>query len=149
MQYVSEAFEFEVAIDAAVVATQTENGATCDLQGFQGVTALIDVGLWTDGTITIHFEDANDADQDDTPDSWSDAAAADVFVGKAGAAGAVSGSTIVIDSATNEDNTQYILEYTGLARYARISADVSGGTTGLADVIVWYLKGPAGLQPVA
>ena len=57
MKYFSEGFEFEVGLDATVVATETADGATCDLQGYQGVTALIDVGLWTDGAITIHFEE--------------------------------------------------------------------------------------------
>jgi hypothetical protein len=127
--------QFEVGLDATQVATQTSNGGTFDrynaANAVHDFVALIDVGTWTDGEITIHLEDSPNGS------TWTDVAAE--FAQAGGVASALSSGTIVVDSATDEDATQYILGYLGSARYVRVSADVSGGTTGLADIIIWYV----------
>jgi len=97
-------------VPGALVAASV-SGSTVDLQGYEGATFVIDVGLWTDGTHTFVLqESATDVDG-----SFTAIADADLV-----------GTEPVVDGAA-DDNQIYKIGYTGTLRYVRVRSVVSGG----------------------
>lgn len=122
---------------APAARTVTATGATVD-SGRDGYAreAVIDAGAWTDGVHTFTFEDSPD------DSNWTALVAAELD----DPAGLLSGATIVIDAADEDD----VLIHIGLLsaeRYTRIVQTISGGPgTGLvsgAYVVTGNLR-PAG-----
>ncbi len=125
-------------------ADVTIDGATFDLADADGggnanaaheFIALVDTGLWVDGTHLVRLEDS----PDDV--TFTTVGADDVIVGSPLTgiiALQVSGGVLTIDSVVN-DNSQYIFAYMGAERYVRLSVESTATTTGLADVVAWYV----------
>jgi len=105
------------------------DGASADLQGYHGATAVIDAGAWTDGSHTFVVEDSDD-----------DVTFAPV------ADGLLDGAEPVVDGAPDDDQA-YRIGYLGMKRYLRVAVTVAGATTGLvasASIVrTWPRKGPA------
>ncbi len=125
-----------------LAADATVNGASFDrantLNAAHELVVLVDVGLWVDGTHSFHLEESVD-------DSvWTNVAAADVIVGDPlsglanDGAATVTAGVLVIEAITT-DNTQYLFGYMGDERYVRLSIDSTATTTGLADVVSWFV----------
>lgn len=103
--------------------TATANGATVDTQNDKRAAFDVNVGLFTDGTHTIKFQDSDDGS------TWADIAAADLAMPDDAPAGVVVGATLVIDDAA-EDNQHYVVQYLGIKRYLRAVRTLAGTTTG-------------------
>lgn len=88
--------------------TATVNGAGADLRGFDAAMVFISVGTITDGTHTPKVEESDDNS------SWSDVAATDL-----------QGTLAAL--ATDTDQR---VGYIGNKRYIRVTATISGATTG-------------------
>jgi len=99
----------------------TVNGTSADMQGFESGAALLDVGLYTDGTHTATVQDS----ADDV--TFAALAAADV----SSVSGPNTVHPIVVDSATNEDNVTYLVGFAAtVERYVRWSIVTASSTTG-------------------
>ena len=133
---------FEIGFNEQTFAADvTIDGATFDRLNTDNAVhefvALVDVGLWVDGTHSFHLEDSPD-------DSvWTNVAAGDVIVGDAAGladdgAATVTAGVLVVEAVTT-DNIQYLFGYMGTERYVRLSIDSTATTTGLADVVAWYV----------
>lgn len=97
---------------APAARTASANGAGVDLANFDAACAVIDVGLWTDGTHTFKLQDSDD-----------NTTFADVT------ADFLDGAGPVINDAA-DDATAYTLGYHGIRRYLRVVVTVAGATTG-------------------
>lgn len=93
-----------VAVDqslAPAARTAAANGSTSDLRGFRGATAILSLGLWTNGTFLVSLEESdNDSD-------WSAVASADLL-----------GAFVTVSDATNDNGNQRV-GYIGIKRYLR------------------------------
>lgn len=101
--------------------TATATGAGVDTTDFHAVTALVHVGVWTDGAHTFSLEESEDNS------AFSAVAAGDLV-----------GTLPVVDDATT-DGTTFHVGYFGTARYLRVRVAVTGspatGLTASAAVI--------------
>jgi hypothetical protein len=90
----------------------TVNGATFDSQPYDGVTAILHVEAWTDGTHTPKLQDS--------PDNsiWTDVVAANLI-----------GAFTPITSNANVGTKQKVT-YVGAQRYQRTVLTTTGATTG-------------------
>lgn len=151
MSYQGIAEDVQVLSEAAAVATATTGAfSSADLKGYHGVLVILDVGTYgstaAEGSFKFHLEEAAD-NGSGSPGTFSDVDATFAQYHEAGStstAGSVTTTGIVIDS-TNDDNTQYLMSYTGSKRHIRVAlaATDSTGNGGVQDVKVWYL----GLNP--
>ena len=94
-----------------VYTTSTE-GDAADLQGYNTIAALIDVGIRTDGTHEFELKDSED--------NLSFEAVADDFL--IGEEPLISGSA--------QASQSYLVSYIGGKRYLRVDVDITGGSTG-------------------
>lgn len=88
--------------------TASENGATVDLQGYEGALIQAIVGTITDGTHSLTVQESDDGS------TWSNVASSDL-----------QGSFSDLASDTNQK-----VGYLGTKRYIRVNATVSGATSG-------------------
>lgn len=108
--------------------TADVNGDSADLLGYDSAAAVINVGTWTDGTHTFEVQESDD---DSTFTAVADAD--------------LSESEPVVDGA-DDDQTTYMIGYTGEKRYIRVVATVTGATTG-AEYGAVILRGHAHQSP--
>ena len=119
-----------------IVTNGTITGASVDTLGFGSATAVIDVGLWTDGTHTFEYQSAPD-DGTGAPGTYVAVPAADLV-----------GTEPVILDATN-DESQFKLGYIGKDRWVRVELVTTGATTGLAEVVASIVRTNPAAAPVA
>lgn len=102
----------------------------------QQALAVIDVGAWTDGTHTFTVQEAED-DGSGSPDTWGTAAAAKTQ----------GTNPVVVDGATDDDQTYYVgLTYP--AEHVRVTVTTTGSSTGLAEAQAYVVSGKAAAAPV-
>lgn len=113
-----------ISIQPQALTDGTEEGASVDLQGYEGGAALLDVGLWTDGTHTCTVQDSAD------DSTFADLAAADVSEVKTTLA-ITPAHPIVIDANT-EDGAVYTVGFAAtVRRYVRWEIVTASSTTGM------------------
>ena len=126
----------EVAHTLAPAAyTDAGNGTTVDLSGSTAWMFLVSIGVWTDGTHTIVFEDSDDNSTWGTVDA-DDLDGYDIDGTQRLATG---GQTLTITDAT-KNGAIYMVAYVGGKRYLRARRTASGTTDGaIYSVSVWKL----------
>lgn len=110
--------------------TASHNGAGVDIRGYESATALVSVGVWTDGTHTFELQESDD------DSTYTAVADSDLL-----------GSEPVVDAA-DEDEQVYAVGYSGTKRYLRVVATVASATTG-AIYGVTIVRGHPALAPTS
>ncbi len=87
---------------APAARTASANGSGVDLRGYGSATALIDIGLFTDGSFSFKLQESDDNS------TFTDVGSDDQL-----------GSFSVVDD-TGDDNTVQRVGYVGIKRYIRV-----------------------------
>jgi hypothetical protein len=126
------------------VRTADANSTAVDMQGFESVVFVADVGNSADtlsGSVKIEFE----LEESDDNSTFTDCADADVI----GYVDGTNDGTFAVIDAPAEDSTVFKCGYRGTKRYVRVVFNVTGTHSSGTPIGVIAIQGNANYAPVS